>query len=390
MFGGRGSIRLLTIAGIRIGVDASWFVILFLAIFWLSRSFGNVLGGGANGTAFTTAVITALLFFLSLLLHELGHAFVARRHGIRVPQIDLWLLGGMARMERDARTPGEEFSISIAGPIVSLLLAALCVGIGVVLDGWTRFWSAASLEGGATITPTFLVLSFLATMNVIIFLFNLVPAWPLDGGRIARAIAWKATGDRGRATRIAAGLGTFFAWLMAAWGLWLIVRGDLGGLWWLLLAFFIGQAARGAVAQTRFTDSVDGVTVADIMDRQPVSVPADLPVVRAEDEFFLRYRWSWFPVVDTFGRFVGLAQEERVRGAARSGDGTVRVEDVMDRTAAADWRIEEDEPLEALLASEPLRRHGALMAVDGRGVLRGVVTVEQVRRALQDAAPGGA
>lgn len=385
MPGRGGTIKLFTVFGIRIGVDLSWFLILFLAIFWLSQSFRNVLAS-SDTTAFATAVVTALLFFGSLVLHELGHAWAARRAGIRVPQIDLWLLGGMARMERDSRTPGEEFRISAAGPLVSLLLAAACFGLGVAFEGYGSFTDAATLRTtGQVVTPVQLALSFLVTMNLVIFLFNLVPAFPLDGGRIARSIAWKVTGDRGRATRFSGRLGQIFALLMAGFGLYQLLRGDYGGLWWLFLAFFIGQAARGAVIQTRFTEQIDGVTVADIMDEHPVSVPADLPVVRAEDEFFLRYRWSWFPVVDALGRFVGLAQEERVRGAARAGDQTVTVGDVMDAEAAGDWRVDVEAPLEALLGSEPLRRHGALMAVDGDGVLRGVVNLDQVRRALHAA-----
>ncbi len=384
MPGRGGTIKLFTVFGIRIGVDLSWFLILFLAIFWLSQSFRRVLDS-SDTTAFATAVVTALLFFGSLVLHELGHAWAARRAGIRVPQIDLWLLGGMARMERDSRTPGEEFRISAAGPLVSLLLAAGCFALGAGLEGYDRFTDAALLRTTVQVTPVELALSFLVTMNLVIFLFNLVPAFPLDGGRIARSIAWRVTGDRGRATRFSGRLGQLFAWLMAGFGLYNLLRGDLGGLWWLFLAFFIGQAARGAVVQTHFTEQIDGVTVADIMDEHPVSVPADLPVVRAEDEFFLRYRWSWFPVVDALGRFVGLAQEERVRGAARAGDRTVTVGDVMDAEAAGDWRVDVEAPLEALLGSEPLRRHGALMAVDGDGVLRGVVNVDQVRRALQAA-----
>lgn len=384
MPGRGGTIKLFTLFGIRIGVDLSWFLILFLAIFWLSQSFRTVLGS-SDTTAFGTAVATALLFFASLVMHELGHAWAARRAGIRVPQIDLWLLGGMARMERDSRTPGEEFKISAAGPAVSLLLAAGCFALGVGLEGYGRFTDAATLRATGDVTPVQLALSFLVTMNLVIFLFNLVPAFPLDGGRIARAIAWRVTGDRGRATRFSGRLGQLFAWLMAAWGLYEVLRGDLGGLWWLLLAFFVGQAARGAVEQTRFAEQIDGVTVADIMDQHPVSVPADLPVVRAEDEFFLRYRWSWFPVVDALGRFVGLAREDRVRGAAKAGDQTVTVGDVMDAEATGEWRVDVEAPLEALLGSEPLRRHGALMAVDGDGVLRGVVNVDQVRRALRSA-----
>ena len=136
--------------------------------------------------------------------------------------------------------------------------------------------------------------------------------------------------------------------------------------------------------QTAVSERIEGVTVADIMDREPVTIPGELPLGRAEDEFFLRYRWPWFPVVDAYGRYLGIVRQERVEGAAATAGNELTVGAVLD-DELGDTRIGEDAPLEALLGSEPLRRLGALFAVDGDGVLRGVVTLDQVRRALQRA-----
>ena len=168
-------------------------------------------------------------------------------------------------------------------------------------------------------------------------------------------------------------------------GIFELAQGALGsGLWLIVLGMFLGQAARGAVTQTVFLDKIGDVTVQDIMDSEPVAVPAELSVHRALDEFFLRYRWAWFPVVDHGGRFVGTVRQQPAEDAERTGDGERMVREVMDHDAS-DWQVNADAPLEALLASEPLRRLGALMAVDREGVLRGVVTLEQVRRALERA-----
>jgi len=342
MSGGNGSIKLFKVFGIRVGVDVSWFVILFLAIFWLSGVFKSVLSG--DGTvAYLAAVATALLFFGSLLAHEFGHAIAARRAGIGVPR-------------------------AIEGPQPAI--------------------NAVALTGDSPVNPVFLVLTFLATMNAVILAFNLLPAWPLDGGRVARAVAWKLTGSRLRGTLISANLGKGLALLLGGLGLWQVLAGDLGGLWWILLAFFIGSAARQAVAQTQVTESLAGRNVIDVMDRHPVTLPASVDVVRADEEWFRRYGWSWFPVVDESGRFLGIAREQEVRPASeRPGLGSPPlISEMIDPGSGQEWRVAETEPLESLLGSEALARHGALMAVDESGVLRGVITVEQVRAALKPSA----
>jgi Zn-dependent protease/CBS domain-containing protein len=377
MLGG-SSFTLGRLFGIRIGVNASWFVILFLAIFWLSGMFTRILGDETTG--YVAALVAALLFFGSIVLHELGHALAARRSGIEVSGIDLFFFGGVMKMNRDTDTPGKEFFVAIAGPLVTLGIVAVGTLAGIALAGADGFWNAARLDSAAPADIAQVIVSFLVSMNALLLVFNLVPAFPLDGGRIARAAAWKLTGDRGKATRFAGTMGQGFAVLLIGAGIYLSLSGEIfDGLWLAVLGWLLGQSARSAVLQTAVTERLEGVTVADIMDAEPVTIPADLPAGRAYNEFFLRYQgWPWFAVVETDGRFAGLVHRDAVEAAARDrGEAPVR------GLATASAEIREDAPLEALLGSEPLRRLGALMAVDAEGRLRGVVTLEQVSRALQ-------
>jgi len=380
-----GSIKLFEIFGIRIGVDGSWFLILFLMIFWLSPSFRSALHS-SDAAAYLTTVVTVLLFFGSLILHELGHALAARRQGIDVRRIELFLFGGITQMSRDAATPGEEFKVSVAGPVATFGFILLCLAADLVIVGPHRLWHAVVLDGTVPITPVLLSLSWLLPMNILILAFNLVPAFPLDGGRIARALVWRVTGDKQRGTRTAAKLGQAFAVILAGVGIWWVLgSGNLGGLWLVALALLLGQSARGALVQTALNERIEGVRVADIMDRHPVAISSHTPISQALDEYFLRYGWSWFPVIDDEGRFIGIARQPRLQASVDGGEGWLTIGSVIESDETASWRVDEDRPLTELLSSESLGRLGALMAVDREGVLRGVVTVEQVRRALQSA-----
>jgi Zn-dependent protease len=380
------SLPLLRVFGIRVGVNYSWFLILFVVIFVLWDSLSATLDAGST-TVYVVAVVAALSFFGSILLHEFGHALAARREGIEVAGIDLFLFGGVMRMNRDTDSPGAEFRVAVAGPLVTLLIMGVAAAAAIVLAGADSFWDAARLSGQAQASPAEVVVSLLVTMNLFLLVFNLVPAFPLDGGRIARAVAWRITGDRHRSTRFAARIGIGFGWLLMGGGvlLVLVVGGEAAfdGIWFIALGWLLAQGARGAIAQTAFTERLEGITVADIMDADPVTIPAGLPVSRAYDEFFLRYQgWEWFAVVEDDGRFAGLAHRAAVETAALHEDGTAAVRDVA-APGAAEGQVPADTPLESLLSSEPLRRLGALMAVDGEGRLRGVVTFEQVTRALR-------
>jgi Zn-dependent protease len=380
---GGSSIRLTTIFGIRIGVNVSWFFILFLLIYVLNGSFTDVLGDSTLG--FWTAVAAAFGFFGSILLHELGHALVARREGIGVSGIDLFFFGGVMKMSSDTRTPGQEFRVAVAGPLVTLGIIVVAALASTALLGWDRFLDLARLDNNTVfdISAFEVWISFLVSMNVLLLVFNLVPAFPLDGGRIARSIVWRVTGDRSRATRVSAYLGQGFAALLIVFGGYLLLNGNdaTDGLWLIVLGYLLGSSARAAIAQSAFTDRLKGITVADVMDAEPVAIPADLPAIQAWDDYFLRYYgWPWFALVEPDGRYAGLAHRAAVEHAALTEGGAMPIRAVA---SGADDRVRYDEPLEALLGSEPLRRLGALMAVDADGRLRGVVTVEQVTRALQ-------
>jgi Zn-dependent protease len=384
VFGG-SSIQLVRVFGIRIGVDYSWFIVLFLIIWNLSGYYGDVAPGS---NAFALAVISALLFFLSILLHELGHAWVAIRNGIPIEGIDLWMFGGVAKLGRDTDSPGVEFRVAIAGPIVTLMIALVCFVLGSAVSSGSEALNSAQFSNDVTGATT-AVLGYLLSINVLLLAFNLIPAFPLDGGRVARAIAWKVTGDRNRATRFAARLGRGGGWLMVAGGAALFLSGDsVGGIWLAFIGWFLAGAARSAEAQADFSGRIEHLRVADVMDAQPVAIPESASLADAEQQFFLRYGWRWFPVIDSTGRLVGVVSREAVESVPIAERATRPVGSVMARDdGSSGLRVRLDEPLESLLGQEGLARLGAIMAVDGEGVLRGVVTIDAVRRALQGAAP---
>ena len=312
MFGG-GSIQLARVFGIRIGVDYSWFFILFLIIWSLSGYYEDVAPGS---NAFLLAVVSALLFFLSILLHELGHAWVAIRNGIPIEGIDLWMFGGVAKLGKDADSPGVEFRIAAAGPLVTLIIAAICFGLSMAVSSGDDALRSAQFDSDVTGATTS-VLGYLASINVLLLVFNLIPAFPLDGGRIARAIAWKLTGDRNRATRFAARLGRGGGWLMVAGGLALFLSGDtVGGIWLAFIGWFLAGAARSAEVHADFAGRIEHIRVADVMDAEPVAIPESAALSDAERDFFLRYGWPWFPVVDSNSRLVGVVSREAVESVS--------------------------------------------------------------------------
>jgi Zn-dependent protease len=387
VFGGGSSIQLARVFGIRIGASPSWFFVLFVLIYLLTGYFGDIIDG-SNGAAFGLAVAAALLFFLSVTLHELGHAIVARRNGISIAGIDLFFFGGVAKLQREADTPGAEFRIAVAGPIVTAVIVGVCFGIGLLLSHVDDVFGVAKFSDEAT-TPVYALLGYLAVINLFLLAFNLVPAFPLDGGRIARAIAWRITGDRNRGTRFSGRAGQLFALLMGGVGIYFLMQGDeLNGLYTVVLALFLNQAARGAVMSSAFSERIGAITVADVMDHEPVTMPAATRAIDAEDEYFLRYRWPWFAVVDDQGRYVGILRRERIDEAVAGGRPASTAAELVEEEPER-FRIGRDQPLEALLGQPALRDLGALMAVDAEGVLCGVVTVEQIRRALTAAVPTG-
>ena len=380
--------RLFSVLGIRVGVDASWFVILFLMIYLLSRPFRDTLHS-SDTVAYVTTVVSVLLLFASIIVHELGHALAARRQGVEVTQIDLYLFGGLTQMGRDPATPGEDFKISVAGPLATLAVILVCLAVDFVIVGAHRLTHAVFLDSDIRITPVLMALSWLIPVNILLLAFNILPAFPLDGGRIARSLVWRVTGDKHRGTVLAARLGQLLAVALAALGLWLLVfQRSFSGLYTMALGYMLFSAARGALVQAAVDESVEGVLVSDIMDTRPVTIPADTAVGQALDEYFWRFRSPWFPVIDDDGRFVGIVREERAQASSNAGEGWLATGSLVESEGAGASRVGVDRPITEALAAESLRRLGAVMVVDEDGVLRGVVTEDQVRRALSLALGG--
>lgn len=382
MLGG-GSITLFHFRGIKVSVDWSWFIVLFLVILWMNGFFEDLLDESGT-TPFLLGVLSAVGFFGSILLHEFGHAVVAMRNGIGISSIQLWIFGGMARMDREADSPGTELKVALAGPAVTAAIVVVCMAVGVGVAGWTEFREAALREAQSDASGPMALLAWLGAINLFILVFNLLPAYPMDGGRVARALAWWKSGNRNSATRFAANLGRAFGYLFIGVGIALAFAGDLfSGIWLALIGMVINGSARGAAMQTALTSRIGDVRVADVMDREPVAIPGDISVERALDEYFLRYRWPWFPVVDAAHRFLGLVDRDKADEVPEVSRATSHVSDLVDHDIGL--FVREDTPLDSLLSNQNLRRLGALMAVDAEGRLSGVITIEQVGRALRDA-----
>jgi Zn-dependent protease/CBS domain-containing protein len=314
MFG--TSWRVGRIAGIEVRIDSSWAVIALLITYSmylrLSILYPELSGGGAVGLA----ILSAVLFFGSVLVHELAHALVAQARGIRVQDITLFLFGGATRARVESRGPGDEFLIALVGPLTSGLLAGL---FGLVAGLGSDLLSRA-------LAGTF---GYLAWTNLLLAAFNLVPGFPLDGGRLLRAAIWKATGSLARATRIASVSGQGVGWLLVAAGVAWLLAGDLaGGIWFAFIGWFLVQAARSSYQELQLQQLLRGVEAEDVMAADLRRIPPELSLQEAVDDYFMRYDHGAFPVEEQ-GRTVGLLTLRGVRRVPRDQWPTHRVRDHM-------------------------------------------------------------
>ncbi|MCW3040250.1 MAG: site-2 protease family protein [Solirubrobacterales bacterium] len=383
-----GSVQLAKVFGIRVGATPSAFFVLFVLIVVLSNYFQDVLDGSSQ-KAYLCAVAGALLFELSLILHELGHALTARRYGIGTTGIDLWFFGGVAKLDREADTPGQEFKVAAGGPLVTAVIVGICLGLGLLGPRFGTVTDAATLTQTTGATPFTAVVGYLAGINLLLLVFNLIPAFPLDGGRIAQAIAWKLTGDRNRGTRLSGRLGLGFSYVLIGGGLFLAVTGDVAdGVWFMVLGWFMAQSARAAVVGSNVRETLEGVTAADIMAPDPLTMPPTVSALEAQEQWFSRFDSPFIVVAEPDGRYLGTLTAARVAGALADGRPVLPVRELLDDPDGHDAaRVAPGLGLEHLLQVPALRAVGAVMVVDEAGLLRGVVTVEQVQRALTAAVP---
>jgi len=307
-----------SIFGFEIRIDMSWFVILLLILWSFSQGvFPAQVPGQSSQVYLAMGFVGAILFFASLLAHELSHSLVARAKGIPVEGITLFIFGGIARTGREAETPADEFMIAGVGPLTSL-------GIGVLFGG---FWQIGLLLG---VTPAVTaVAGYLAFLNVVLAIFNLMPGFPLDGGRLFRSIVWRVTGDFTTATRWASAGGKALGLVLIGLGVLQLFGGaTLGGLWFIFIGWFLRNAAVMSLRQHLVRSLLDGVLASEMMSADPEVVPPSLTLEELVESHFLRKRHQAFPVVDD-GRPVGLVTLQHVKDVPRDSWRSRRVRDVM-------------------------------------------------------------
>jgi Zn-dependent protease len=299
MFSAR--IRLFSLLGFRVSIDISWFFLAFYLIYTLStRYFPIELPHQPLKLYLAMGVAGAAGLFFSIILHELAHAMVARGFGLPIGGITLFIFGGVAELRHEPKTPRSEFWVAIAGPVSSIVIAGLCFAAQTGAE-------AAGLE------PLMKVLEFLALTNTVLALFNLVPAFPLDGGRILRSILWWRMGNIRRATRIAALCGTIFAIVLVVTGLSQILTGNtLGGTWQILIGIFLAAAASQARNQANASLNLKGVSVADLMDRAPLAVSPDITVETLVHDYIYRLNRK-FIIVAEDGQAHGYAGPAQIK-----------------------------------------------------------------------------
>jgi Zn-dependent protease/predicted transcriptional regulator len=354
------------LAGIPIGINPLWLLIVALITWSLGASYyPDQVSGIAPGAAYVLGLISALLLFASIVLHELGHAVVARRRGVAIEGIDLWLLGGVARLKGAPHRPGDELRYAVAGPAVTVGVVAL---FGVV---------ALALPAG---TPDELraLVDYQLYVNALILGFNLLPAFPLDGGRILRAAVWARVEEMARATSIVAAIGRGFAYGFIFLGMVAVLEGAIGGLWFSLIGVFLilaGQAEEGA---QRVQSALGGHQARELMTFPAVVIPADLTIEEAVSAF-ARYRYRSFPVLDG-ERVFGLLTIDRVEALAPEKRGTTLARDLAETDQ--ELFVDEHDDVAELIQRSAFQRLGRAIVVTNRGGV-GILSITEVQRALR-------
>jgi Zn-dependent protease/CBS domain-containing protein len=367
----RSNIKLGTISGIEIGLHYSWFIIAGLIAFSLAEHFHQVDPGWGPGQIWIAALVTAALFFVTLLLHELAHSLVAQARGLKVRAITLFALGGVSQIQDDATDAKTELLVAIAGPIASLIIGFGCLGVALGL-GWQRSTEAQTAATG--------VLVWLGYINIALAVFNMVPGFPLDGGRVLRAIVWAINKNADRSTRVAARVGQFVAFLFILDGIWQFFSGaGFGGLWIAFIGWFLMDAAKASYTEVEITAALRGVRVSEVMSRDCAIVSPRMSLQEFVNTYLLRAGERCFAVEDQ-GRFVGLITPRDVGNVPRDRWEKTTVREAM-RPLKELHVITPDTPvLDALklVSSKDVNQ----LPVVANGTLHGVVSRSQLLQLL--------
>lgn len=367
----QATFQLGRIAGIRIAVNWSWLIVFALIAWTLADAVFPSQNPGLSGGAYVAmAVVAALLFFASLLLHELGHALQARREGMEIEGITLWLFGGVAQFRGAFPSAGAELRIAVAGPAVSLAL-----GLLFSLGAWGIAFPEA-VDG---------VAAWLGYINLVLLVFNMLPALPLDGGRVLRSLLWQARGDFRFATHVASGIGRGFGFLMIGAGLFLLIfESSFSGAWLAFLGWFLLQAASSEARYLAAQEALGDLRVSDLMVREPVTVPADLSLGRFMDEVAWSRRYTTYPVVED-GEVVGLLAFRCVAQVPRAEWDAKTVRDCMLPRERVPVLREDEKAFDALAQLSESSVNRAFVLDDGR--LVGFLSITDLARALEVGGP---
>jgi Zn-dependent protease len=361
-----GNLTIGRFGGVEVRLNWSLIAVFALIVWSLAEGvFPSQNPGLSHGTYIGMGIVAAVLFLASILLHELGHSLVARREGIEVDSITLWLFGGVSQFKGRFKSAGAEFRVAIAGPLVSIVLGVLFVLIALAHP-------TSSVDG---------VAAWLGYINLILAVFNLLPASPLDGGRVLHAALWRAKGDFAWATRVSSEIGQGFGYLFIALGLAMFIfQGSFSGAWLAFIGWYLLQGARAEARYVATEQALEGLRVRDLMVRHPVVVEADSTIGRLMDDVVWAHRFTTYPVVDR-GRPVGLLSFASVAAVPRSDWDTRRVRDTMIPLDQVPLLTEDEKAVDALAELATPNANRGLVVDNGH--LAGLLSITDLARALE-------
>lgn len=364
MFGRR--FKLFTLLGFEVRVDLSWLVIAILVTWSLAEGvYPHFLEGLSTGAYWIMGVLGALGLFASVVFHEFGHSIVARRVGIPMQGITLFIFGGVAEMGDEPPTPKSEFLMAIAGPIASVLLAIALwiVGFGISAAGWPE--------------PVYLVISYLAWINTVLVIFNMVPAFPLDGGRVLRSALWAWKGSLRWGTKVAASIGSGFGLLLIGFGIvnvFLAVN-IIGGIWWVLLGLFMRAASQMSYQQVLLRRALEGEPVRKFMNDHPLTLPKEARVKDIIEDYVYRHHFKLYPVTEN-GKLLGCVTLDRLKQVPKEEWETRTAEDLIHPCSEENTISPEEDSVKALSAMK--RSQTSRLMVVEQDRLVGIVSLKDL------------
>lgn len=365
---GRG-IKLFKVLGIQISIDYTWFIVFVFFAWTLAYGYFPYMNPGLTRNEYIfMGFFASLALFACVLIHEISHSYTSNTLGLEIKEITLFIFGGVAKLSREPDDAVDELKIAIAGPVASGVLAVV-------------FWGATKVVDASVYPVVSAILAYLALINLVLLIFNMIPGFPLDGGRVLRALWWWKTGDVTRATKVTSQIGKGFAIFLILTGFLRIFTGNfIGGLWSILIGVFLQQAAESGYRQLMMKKALEGVKVRDLMSPGVVTISPDLSLSVAVEDYFFKNHFVSFPVVSG-GRVVGLLTLNSVRSVDKEEWPTTVVNDVM-HPLESDDILSPDDDAEEVLSKMSEENLGRFPVIDG-GHLVGIISRKDIMKVLE-------